>query len=70
MRNFFMAIFPHVFAPFLLILTIFIPAIFLNWFICSQKANQMGLECKYSPFTGCMINPKGKWVPLESYRVI
>jgi uncharacterized membrane protein YedE/YeeE len=41
-----------------------------NSFVCSSKAKEMGLDCKYSLFAGCMINPRGRWIPLESYRVI
>lgn len=37
---------------------------------CRVKANVMGLERSYGPIQGCMIKVNGKYIPLESYRVV
>ena len=37
---------------------------------CKAKAEKMGFECDWGFIQGCMIKVNGKWMSMESYRVI
>lgn len=37
---------------------------------CYAKSKAMRLPGDYGPMQGCMVQADGKWVPLESYRVL
>ena len=36
---------------------------------CKQKAEAMGVECKYDVFAGCLVKYHGSWYPIDSRRV-
>lgn len=42
----------------------------INWYSCHSRAEKMGFQAEWGPVTGCMIQVRGEWVPLEKYRVI
>lgn len=37
---------------------------------CGTIAKRMGFEHSWEFTTGCMINVRGQWVPLENYKVL
>lgn len=36
---------------------------------CKQKAEAMGVECKYDVFAGCLVKYHGNWYPIDSRLV-
>lgn len=36
---------------------------------CKQKAEAMGVECKFDFFAGCLVKYHGVWYPIDSRRV-
>ena len=36
---------------------------------CKQKAEAMGIECKYDVFAGCLVKYHESWYPIDSRRV-
>ena len=36
---------------------------------CKSKASQMQAPFKYGAMSGCMINKKSQWIPIENYRI-
>lgn len=60
-----------------LAVTIFIMAVFLvlvglvYWthsVKCENVAEKMGVPHSFAWFQGCLIQVKGKWIPLQNYR--
>ena len=45
-------------------------AVFFGKLQCSAKAEKMGFECDGGFVQGCMIKVNGKWMSMDSYRVI
>lgn len=45
-------------------------AVYFGKLQCSAKAEKMGFECDWGVVQGCMIKVNGKWMSMESYRVI
>lgn len=37
---------------------------------CEEKTRNIGLPHTWSPWTSCMINQDGDWIPLENWRYI
>ena len=35
---------------------------------CKQKAEAMGVECKFDLFAGCLVKYHGTWYPIGSIR--
>lgn len=42
---------------------------FLMQASCTSIAAEMKVPVRFGLFTGCMIQVKGDWIPLENYRV-
>ncbi len=55
-------------------LTIFIPLFCLiaglNYAQCSSQASKMELEYSWGPLQDCMVRVDGKFMPIESYKVV
>lgn len=37
---------------------------------CSSQASKMELEHSWGPLQDCMVRVDGKWMPLDSYKVV
>ena len=47
---------------------IFLSVYWLSSSQCTAIADQMGLKSSYSLLTECMVEHKGKWLPLKAVR--
>lgn len=53
-----------------IIILLMASGVFLPKVQCKAKAEKMGFECDWGFVQGCMIKVNGKWMSMESYRVI
>ncbi|HLA29263.1 MAG TPA: prepilin-type N-terminal cleavage/methylation domain-containing protein [Syntrophales bacterium] len=37
---------------------------------CDGQASRIGKQHEWTFFGGCMIEDKGRWIPLKNYRVL
>jgi hypothetical protein len=46
------------------------PALMLAYAACASQASKMELDHSWGPLQDCMVKVDGKWMPLDSYKVV
>lgn len=53
-----------------LLALLMVPVGFVTYAACGSQATKMDLQYSWGPLQDCMVNVDGKWMLLDSYKVI